>query len=133
MAGAAEAVYAQLSGFSALTALVGTRIYPVEAPANAVRPYVVFFTVSNVRVNHLSGPAEVTNPRLQIDGYAARYIDAQAIAEQVRAALDGFAGTSGGVEVLAVTCIDGRDFYEDSANPPLHRASLDFSLWHRTV
>lgn len=129
----AAAIYAQLSGFAGLTALVGTRIYPVEAPANVTRPYVVFVAISSVRLNHLSGPAEVANPRVQVDAYAARYIDAQAISDQVRAALDGFAGTVGGVAVLSSACIDGRDFYEDAANPPLHRASLDFSVWHRTA
>lgn len=129
----AAAIYARLSGFAGLTALVATRVYPVEAPANVTRPYVVFASISAVRLNHLTGPAEVVNPRVQVDAYAVRYIDAQAIAEQVRAALDGFAGTSGGVSVISCACIDGREFYEDAANPPLHRASLDFSVWHRTA
>lgn len=127
----APAVYTRLSGHAPLAAIVGDRIWPVEAPAEASRPYVVFLTVSSQRLAHLGGPSMVANPRVQIDAYAASYADAAAIARLIRDALDGWSGTAGGIEVLGASCVDQRELQEDAANPPLARVSQDFSVWHR--
>jgi hypothetical protein len=128
----AAALYARLSTFPGLTALVGPRVYPVEAPQETARPYVVFLTVSTQRLNHLGGPSEVAQARIQIDAYATSYAAAVAIGTQIRAALDQLTGVWGGVDVLSALSLDAREFYEDAANPPLYRLSQDFSVWHRT-
>lgn len=128
----AAAIFARLSTFPGLTALVATRVYPVEAPQETARPYVVFLTVSTQRLNHLGGPSEVAQARVQIDAYATGYAAAVAIAAQIRAALEKLSGVWGGVVVLGALSLDARESYEDAANPPLYRISHDFSVWHRT-
>jgi len=127
----AIAIYSRLSNFAALVALVSTRIYPVEAPGEASRPYCVFLTVSSQHLQNVGGPSMVVNSRIQVDSYAGLYIEASAIADQVRAALDGWNGTEASIVVLGSSCIDHRDFIEDLANPPLYRVSQDFSVWFR--
>jgi len=45
---AAQFIYTKLAADSALTAIVGSRIYDQEAPQNATYPYVVFSFLSGV-------------------------------------------------------------------------------------
>lgn len=53
------ALYSALSGATALTTLVSTRIYNPQAPANIVIPYVVFYLASGSMPNQ--------SPRLDIN------------------------------------------------------------------
>ncbi|SFB02710.1 Protein of unknown function [Collimonas sp. OK607] len=96
------------------------RVYPLIAPDAVARPYVIFQRVSANTENILYGSSGLINTRIQLDVYATTYAQAQDIA----AAIDGLmaAWNVQNVSVLS------QDFYEPDAK--LHRASIDYSIWH---
>jgi len=49
-------IYSRLSGSTAVTALVGTRVYPQVVPQGASYPNVRFAVISDEVVNALGGP-----------------------------------------------------------------------------
>ncbi len=123
-----EALFAHLSADAGVAALVGNRIYPIEAPQEAVLPYVVYQRISGPRVRSHSGPSHLAQPRFQITGAAATYPSLRAVMNAVRVALDGFRGTMGsgpGVDV-------GGAFVENELDSEEGFVSrLDVTLWHR--
>lgn len=125
-----QAIFAQLSGWAALAALVGTRIYPLQAPQNAAAPFITYQRISAPRLRSLAGGSGQANPRIQIDVYAASYASAKAAATQVRLALDNLVGTVAGVKIHACSLENDRDLIDTSADPDLYRVSHDFTIWH---
>ncbi|HSG51145.1 MAG TPA: DUF3168 domain-containing protein [Rheinheimera sp.] len=111
-------IYAKLSATSAVTALVGTRIYPVFVPEDSTYPAIVF-TVTNQPTDDQKerksdhDTAQVTftywaEVKQGADAYAA--LDNVDLA--VRNALDFVTGTAGGVTVEGckyVSSADGMD------------------------
>lgn len=104
---------------SAITSLVGTRVYPHHIPqANSVYPCITYAVVSNDSAHHLQGGAGYAAKRLQIDVYAKTETSRDAVVEAVRNQLQGFpaAGTSGtigaGTVVTSITYKNSRDVYE---------------------
>ncbi len=86
---------------TALAALIGTRIYPLQLPQNAVLPAVVQQTVSDVHELHQSGPAGYPTARVQYDCWGASYLSARAVAAALRMAVDGTYGAMGTMNVWA--------------------------------
>lgn len=89
-----EAVRAQLLATSAVTDLVGTRIYMLVLPQKPTLPAIRVQLIDNPEDYHLRGPVDLTPARVQVDVYAHAatsgndpYASASAIAEQVNAAL----------------------------------------------
>jgi hypothetical protein len=112
---AGQYVYSKLSSTSAVTALVGTRIYPVFIPEDATYPAIVF-TVSNTPLDNQKDrksdhdTATVTftywaEAKQGFDAYGA--LDNVDVA--VRNALDFVTGTSGGVTVEGCKYISSAD------------------------
>jgi len=111
-------VYAKLSATAAVTALVGTRIYPVFIPEDATYPAIVF-TVSNAptdnqkdrKSDHDTATVTFTywaEAKQGLNAYGA--LDNVDVA--VRDALDFVTGTAGGVTVEGckyVSSADGMD------------------------
>jgi hypothetical protein len=95
------AVYDILSDAAGVSALVGTRIYPMFAPQDVALPAIAYQRVSGGREYSHSGDSSLLRPRLQVlcidDGYAG----AKALAAAVTAALSAHSGTHGNVEVQA--------------------------------
>jgi hypothetical protein len=117
----ARAVLAAASG---VTALVGTKLYPVHAPQGSVPPFVVMSTVSDVPLHSFTNTVDdrLTNARIQIDCYAKLYKDANAIATAVEAALELASSPS-----LSMMRLNKLDLYDDETE--LYRVSADFSVW----
>jgi acid phosphatase class B len=121
---------------SAITSLVGTRVYPHHVPqANATYPSITYAIVSNDSAHTLAGGAGYAARRLQIDVYAKTETSRDAVVEAIRNQLQGFppAGTSGtigaGTVVTSITYKNGRDLYEPdqtSGDVGYYRHSMDF-------
>jgi len=80
------AIYSMLKDDSAVSALVGTRIYPELAEEGAVTPYVVYSVVSNTPVDTKES-APVDEAQLEVFSVADTYAAANDLADKVRAAL----------------------------------------------
>jgi len=81
------AIYSMLKDDSAVSALVGTRIYPELAEEGASTPYVVYSVVSNTPSDTKEG-TPIDEAQLEIFSVANTYAAANDLADKVRAALD---------------------------------------------
>lgn len=83
-------LYALLSATSAVTAVVGDRIYGHgEAPQDTTRPYVTFFDVTDQPFDQISGPPCADRDSVQIDCWHQNKAGIRALSIAVRDALDG--------------------------------------------
>lgn len=129
MAHLEAALYTRLAGFAGLAALVAARIYPLVAPENAERPFVVFQRVSTPRASAMGSDPGLALPRLQITSWADDPLEAKDVKEQVRAALQRWRGTVAGVEVQDSYILDERDRYDEQTR--LFGIDLDVRIPHR--
>ena len=128
MAAIEDAIYTRLSGFSGLTALTSTRIYPGELPPNVnidedFPDSVVYFPVSGERISAMGSDTGLVRERFQFDGWSRTYDGANAIREQLRLALQRWRGTVATV-VIQDTFIVGRHYRFDAV-AALHGAGHD--------
>ena len=126
-----EAIYSYLSGHAGLTALTGTRIYPLVMPQNTILPAVTFSKVSGPRVHAMQKDTSTAYPRFQVSCWGSAYKQAKEVAAQVRAALQDYKGTmggAGGVAVGGVFLEDENDLYEPGTQ--VYHVALDFIIWH---
>jgi hypothetical protein len=89
-----QALYQRLAATSALTDLVGDRIYPDEADPDAARPLVVYAVVSKNESRDLAGNVVFATSAANIFVEADTFAVAKAVASAVNGALDrqAFAG-----------------------------------------
>jgi len=104
---------------SAITSLVGNRVFPSYVPQkNAAWPCITYTIVSNNSAHHLQGGAGYAERRLQVDVYAKTEESRDNVVEALRNQLQGFpaAGTSGtigaGTVVTSIVYKGSRDLYE---------------------
>ncbi|VVB52221.1 Uncharacterised protein [uncultured archaeon] len=95
-----EGLFAFLSGQSSLTSLLGTSrsdgsngIFPIQAPGNAVLPYIVYQRVSGAPVYVYDGADKFTISRFRISMYSSTQKGATKLAVIVRSILKNFVGT----------------------------------------
>jgi hypothetical protein len=116
-----EAVRAALIANSALTGLVGQKVYPAVAPQGVVAPFVVITTISSVPQNSMTGgPANrLRIARVQIDSYAPTYLQAHQVADAVDAVVADLSA-----EDLSAAQESSADLYDDQTQ--LRRVSTDY-------
>jgi hypothetical protein len=102
------AVYAILSGDSNLTALVGDRISPGGDPEDGEMS-VVYYMISTSPTHTQDGPDTFTTPTLQINSYGASDLEAENVANAVKAVIDGFSGSVDGVSISYIAMNDEGD------------------------
>lgn len=131
------ALVAELEGNGGVSALVGTRIYPVVGPRLATLPYIIYQRISQTHEHHTTAAAGLTTPRWQITCVASSASGAAALGEAVREALDGFRGTmgSGGNTASVRMChldneIEGFEDKDDASPVELHTVILDYMIAH---
>jgi hypothetical protein len=121
-------IFSALGNYPALATLVGTRIYPDEAPQAAAKPFVVWQEISDQESNDLSGSAETGgthNYRIQITYWAADQTKSRDGAKQVRLAMSAAAG-------FKSLHLDTRSLGKDEPTKSYGMQS-DFSVWLRTA
>ena len=99
---AGKAVYGILSGTTAVTDIVGTRIFPEIAEQEAVTPFVIYQLQSVAPEDTHDGPSKLDEVRFEFLCYADSYNAAADLAVAVRGALDRVSGTYNGVNVESV-------------------------------
>lgn len=124
------AVLARLGAVTALTDLVGTRIYNLKAFQDDPLPYVVFTRVEEERTQPWGAAGGVRMSTFQFDSFAAGGESARAVDEQVEVALNRWSGTADGTTVD--TILNGDvvfDDYEDETKT--YRVSREMVVMHR--
>ena len=81
------AIYSLLVNDSAVSAIVGTRIYPELAEEGASAPYIVYSVLSNTPSDTKDG-TPIDEAQLEVFSVGSTYAAANDLADKVRAALD---------------------------------------------
>jgi hypothetical protein len=136
-----EAMRARLGQITAVTALVGTRIYDVKTPQAGAFPRIRLQRVSEVEFMHLRGSANVFRARVQVDAIAqeksgvdalgsARAVDAALHGPGDGSALGGWQGEIGSppFRVWMVKPIDVREMYDAEALTQF-KVMRDYEVW----
>lgn len=128
-----EAVLAQqITGNAGLAALVGTRVYPVLAPATASLPFVTWRRSGIQRSQTLGAPMGLPRVSVEYGIYGTTYEQARDVADRMRAVLDGYGGTVLGCTVQQVSLENESDDFVTLAGtdlPPVYQITQVFDIW----
>jgi hypothetical protein len=123
---------AALVGNTAVSALVGTRIYPVLAPASAALPFVTWRRSSIDREQTLGGPMGMPRVSVEYSIYGTTYEQARELADAMRVVLDGYGGTADNTEVKQTSLEDESDDFAQLAGadlPPVYQVTQRYDVW----
>lgn len=134
-----ETVVQLLLAEPTVAALVGDRIYPLEAPDAADFPLIVVSKASGVGEYDLEGDTGLEDARVGVDMYGLVYDEILAIRWVVRRFLSGKAKAAVSGNPCAIQgafCINDSDMTEsatDRAGPKLRRRNLEFRIWNTEI
>ena len=128
MATIEEAVVVRMGGDAGLTALIGTRLFPLRVPQDADMPAIAYQKISSPKTHSHSGSSHLAQSRIQFTCEADDYATAKAVANAVRDCWDGFAGTVDGVRIDSALVQDDRDGWSEEHAAPVVR--VDVMVWH---
>lgn len=126
-----ESLYAYLSGYAGLTALVGTRIYPRLLPDEPTYPAVTYHRISGRNIRTLAPPTvAAVEARFQFSCWGLAYADARNVASQIEDALQDFTGKmGGGVTVLDSNAFTGSDQFDGRVK--VHHVPVDAMILYQ--
>lgn len=104
--------YALLSGAGPVTAIVGTRIFPVILPEKQPTPALVYTLISGPRSSRSGAanePTHLTRSRVQIDVMSADHAVSATLRDAVVAAMQYQRGVIGGTTVHSIEPADPLD------------------------
>ena len=104
-----------------LSALVGSKVFPLFIPSGNYLPCVTFQRLGGRPANTLAGASGLEEIDLLIDAWARDYHEAKAIAKAVRAAMPANGPRFG------AHLIEDQDLYEDGTN--YFRVSMEYKVW----
>jgi hypothetical protein len=124
-----KAVFGMLN-VNGVTAIVGTdpvRVFPSIAPEGADTPLIVYAKVGASRT-HVSGhDTDLASAHIRVACWADTALGAITLAAAVRAAMQDYSGTAGGVTVQRVFLEDESSDYDDVVQR--HVSEIDFTVW----
>jgi len=97
-----KAIYNILTNVTAVTDIVGTKIYPEIAPQNESQPYIVYSVVSNSPTDTKEENGNVDEASIEVYCFNTKYSTAIDLGVAVRAALERKNGTFGGVKIQSI-------------------------------
>ena len=126
-------LYTYLRGLTTITDQVAARIYPHNAPTSAAFPYITYARISSTHEHHMTAAAGLSSQVIQFDVFASTIAEAEAAADALRAAMDGFqGGTMGSTAVRHIELTNERDTFlppADDSEVGVYNISVDFSIW----
>jgi len=120
-----DALRTKLLSVTAITDLIGQRMYVLQAPQGVEVPYVVYLVVSITP--EYTAHCIQDNVVLQYSVFAATYAQARTIANLIRTELEPFYGEIEGVSVTAIR-FDGLGASEREKQSQLAHISYDFKI-----
>ena len=114
-----------LEANAGVSALIGTRIYPMLLPQTPTLPAIVYSVISAMRTARHGGRASIGEKRIQFSCWGSTYSGAKALADQVRLALDGTKPTTEGAALIA----GEHDIYDTETG--WFHISMDFMVQYQ--
>lgn len=121
-----QELYNYLSGYSALTALVNDRIYPVKAPQGAETPYCLYAKAEDMRQYSHNGFSGLSKVVLVLSGLSSTYNSAIQVAQQLVDAMEGWPDEAS--DVSAAMKQKEEDLYDEDAG--LYRVQVEYLIWY---
>jgi len=128
-------LYAKLAGTTAVTELVGSRIWPVRRHSDTL-PAITYQRVGTTPVNCSLGTVATEFCRVQVDCWDDDYGDVKTLAAAVRAALSGFSDDSDTPDISMCHLTGEFDLPEPpepGQNMQIHRVSQEYYLQYSTA
>jgi len=126
-----EGLPALLRATTAVSDLVGTRVYPYHAPQGAVLPYIVIEQMGSVENVALDGTGSLRFVDFDIDCKADRATESRALGKVVRELLDDYTGAAGTETIGAVIMNNESTQYEppsDASDRGIYTTLLDLTI-----
>ena len=120
------AVIKILKDSAGVGALCADRIYPLEAPATTQFPYCIVELNGNEPFPTKDGTATVEHSSVNVFSYGKTYKEAYTLANAVKAALDGTAGTHQSVVVADIIYRGETAFSEEIENTKIYAKDQDY-------
>ena len=136
MADVGHAVHTYLQSKPTVTALASSRGYPNNAPESETGTLYVYAEISTDEQQHLgsSSISGIATTRVQVDAWSNDYLQASALAEQIRQAMLATRPITMGALTVDKVLRDGKftDAHKpiDGSDGWRHRVSQDFLLTH---
>lgn len=121
-----EAIWTLLQADANVTALISTRLYPVQMPQNPTYPNVVYSMVSDRGLDWLASDGGMQWSRYQFDCYARTYTQAKRLARTLRVALNHYSSTVGTIDICQAKFLSELDDFEPVAE--IYRVAVDFRI-----
>jgi hypothetical protein len=127
-----EAIHTDLHDYAALTAIVSSRIYEIEADEGDHDNFIVWFKVDDPRYrNNNNVILPIRNPRMQFSLYSTDKFEVRTIANLLDTHYDGYSGNlASGVKVMSVYVLDDRD---QGREGDFYRVDMDISFMYRVA
>lgn len=97
-----KAIYSILTSDSAVSAIVGSRVYPQIAAQGAAFPFAVYILQNVEPSDTKSGVSTLDEIRYDIVVASETYAEASDLTEKIRTALDRYTGTVAGVVIDSI-------------------------------
>jgi len=130
-----ESLCAHLKNDAGVSAIVGTKVYPLRAPRDIAFPFVIYQTIGGAPEHCMVSDAGVRGTLVQLSSWAAEHAAALVLAMAVETSLKDFSGTLGGIGGVTVDRIFAEteivdDLDETAGTEPAHRARQDLRVWY---
>lgn len=129
-----QALSRVLSADPTVALMIGHRVYPLLAPADAPLPFATWRRGGVIREQGLSGPLGTPKVQAVFDFYAETYEAVRDLADRARSCLDGYGGQSADSvlihNVSLETEVDGFVQLAGSETPPVYSVTQTyFVMW----
>lgn len=125
-----------LVGSASVSAIVGSRIFPILAPQTASLPFIIWRRSGITREHTLAGPMGIPTVSVEMQLYSTTYEQARELADCVRLTLDGYGATVNNTEVKHVYLDQESDDFAQLAGgdlPPVYQVTQTYNiLWQET-
>jgi hypothetical protein len=122
-------LYSELTGDAGVSALVSTRIYPLQVPQDVAMPAVAYQQISGSPEYAHDGDSGLNWARFQFTCQAETYAGAKALAVAVKAALSGASGTMDDTTVDVILIDNETDWRSEGFDIPVVR--VDVMVWYQ--
>tara|TARA_Y100000401_G_C8196863_1_gene161593 strand:+ start:207 stop:593 length:387 start_codon:yes stop_codon:yes gene_type:complete len=121
-----KGIKALMSANSDVTDIVGTKIYPLQAPSGTALPFVTYEVISS-DVTHTKEKADFDFSRMEIVGYTATYSEACTLIQKLKETFARASYNVGGIVIDKIFIEQLEiEFYE---NPNRYAAVLEIKAF----